>query len=449
MLVRRSVQRLLLPGIRRKSISAHITLSRTEELFVGTKTVNAIQSYASKYNYNRILLIASKTLDTTTNEINIIENSLKSRIGSKITGIQQHNPSTDLYKSILEARKIDTDCIVIIGGGSITDNGKATALLKNETNLNSIDDISKFVSPGIDAKTSTFLPSPISPDNNDIIPVLLVPTTLSGTTHIAGCTDVNSGQKQGFCHPEIIPRGIIFDPSITKYTPEWLWLSTGIRAFDHVIETIMSPYSNPYWNGIATNALKGLLKYLPLCTFDDGVYINENDTEFDVRLECLISSYMAIQSISDGCSVGASHSIGYGLGGFFGVPHGYTSCVMTPYVMKYNLDNDKDNKYGCRHRSELIKNVFIDVFGNDELFDKTKDVANMMHDFINGLGLPRTLGDVGVEHDRESFERMAKYVINVPWTKANPVPITEEEQILYILNMAQSANNLNTTFARS
>ena len=33
---------------------------------------------------------------------------------------------------------------------------------------------------------------------------------------------------------------------------------------------------------------------------------------------------------------GLSHAIGHALGIVYGVPHGYTSCVMQPHVMKYN-----------------------------------------------------------------------------------------------------------------
>jgi alcohol dehydrogenase class IV len=33
-----------------------------------------------------------------------------------------------------------------------------------------------------------------------------------------------------------MPCAVVLDPAITLHTPEWLWLSTGIRAVDHAIE---------------------------------------------------------------------------------------------------------------------------------------------------------------------------------------------------------------------
>jgi len=37
-----------------------------------------------------------------------------------------------------------------------------------------------------------------------------------------------------------------------------------------------------------------------------------------------------------GVSKGASHGVGHVLGGTAGVPHGYTSCVMLPHVLRFN-----------------------------------------------------------------------------------------------------------------
>ena len=38
----------------------------------------------------------------------------------------------------------------------------------------------------------------------------------------------------------------------------------------------------------------------------------------------------------NGVTKGASHGIGHVLGGTAGVPHGYTSCVMLPHVLRFN-----------------------------------------------------------------------------------------------------------------
>ena len=40
--------------------------------------------------------------------------------------------------------------------------------------------------------------------------------------------------------------------------------------------------------------------------------------------------------LATGVPMGASHGIGYVLGAVFGVPHGHTSCIMLPAVMRWN-----------------------------------------------------------------------------------------------------------------
>jgi len=65
-----------------------------------------------------------------------------------------------------------------------------------------------------------------------------VPTTIAGGefSHIAGVTNERTRVKEMLRHELVIPRAAILDPFITVHTPEWLFLSTGIRAVDHCVE---------------------------------------------------------------------------------------------------------------------------------------------------------------------------------------------------------------------
>ncbi len=65
-----------------------------------------------------------------------------------------------------------------------------------------------------------------------------VPTTLSAGefTAMAGCTDTVRNRKESYAHPLMMPQTVILDPAVTIHTPEWLFLSTGIRAVDHAVE---------------------------------------------------------------------------------------------------------------------------------------------------------------------------------------------------------------------
>ena len=60
--------------------------------------------------------------------------------------------------------------------------------------------------------------------------------------------------KELFAHPMVIPRTVILDPAMTVHTPEWLFLSTGIRAVDHCVEGFCSLEANPYADAQALRA---------------------------------------------------------------------------------------------------------------------------------------------------------------------------------------------------
>jgi maleylacetate reductase len=116
--------------------------------------------------------------------------------------------------------------------------------------------------------------------------------------------------------------------------------------------------------------------------------------------------------------MGASHGIGYVLGAEFDVPHGYTSCVMLPYVMRWN-------KYANAERQALVSAA---------MGHASEDAADVLDSFIRGLGLPRHLRDVGV--GSENFDRIAEQAMATPWIPRNPREIDHPSQVREILDLA-------------
>ena len=91
-----------------------------------------------------------------------------------------------------------------------------------------------------------------------------------------------------------------------------------------------------------------------------------------------------------GVSKGASHGIGHVLGGTAGVPHGYTSCVMLPHVLRFN------------HPVNAGKQARVsEALGRPEV-----PAADAVAELIAGLGLPTRLRDVGVKP--EQLDRIAE-----------------------------------------
>ena len=240
-----------------------------------------------------------------------------------------------------------------------------------------------------------------------------VPTTLSGGefSAIAGVTDERTKVKELLRHPQnhAAARSIL-DPAITVHTPEWLWLSTGIRAVDHCVEGICSNEAHAYGDAQALRAWRcwraGCRASRPTRTTSPHGSIARWARGCPWR------------PLASGVPMGASHGIGYVLGAEFGVPHGHTSCIMLPAVMRWNKSVNAD-------RQALVAAAMA---------QPGDDAGDVLDAFIGGLGMPRSLGAVKI--GREHFPRIAEQAMGTPWVPRNPRPIHGPAEVREILELA-------------
>jgi alcohol dehydrogenase class IV len=189
-----------------------------------------------------------------------------------------------------------------------------------------------------------------------------------------------------------------------------LWLSSGVRAVDHAVETLLSIDANDYTDGTALQALRLLGRSLPDVKASAG--------DLEARLRCMIAAWMSMVGIVSGTRLGASHAIGHILGGSANVPHGHTSCVMLPYVLDYN----------AQVNGERQKEIAI------AMGDPGKAAADILDRFIRDLGMPRRLRDVNVAE--AALPGLAKNCMLDDWTFSNPRKISEPDQVMQILRAA-------------
>src|SRR5947209_20179424 len=64
--------------------------------------------------------------------------------------------------------------------------------------------------------------------------------------------------------------------------------------------------------------------------------VKADPLDLEARLDCQLGAWMSMVGSQTGVPKGASHGIGHVLGGTAHVPHGYTSCVMLPHVLRFN-----------------------------------------------------------------------------------------------------------------
>ncbi|MDG1493177.1 MAG: iron-containing alcohol dehydrogenase [Luminiphilus sp.] len=381
-------------------------LTATERVHMGRRTAEALVEEAELLGAQRIFLLVSTTLRKNTQEIAEIESALGARLAQTYDGIAAHAPRTDVLKAMAAARAAEADLIITVGGGSVTDAGKVIALgLKH--NILTHEDFEGFY-VYVDDNGETVAPVFDGPD----IRVICCPTTLSGGEFntMGGVTDDRENKKQGYTHRMMAPIAIVLDPALTLHTPEWLWHSTGVRAVDHALESLSSNHSSYFCDGVAESALRLLSQAMP--------EVKADPANLDARLRCQIGAWQSMIPIIGGVPMGASHAIGHVLGGTADVPHGYCSCVMAPAVLAFNkpVTGAKQVKVS-------------DSFGRPG-----EDASVVLDEFIRGLGMPRSLGEVGV--DKDQLDLIAEYTMLDFWSRTNPREITGPADVRSILEQA-------------
>jgi maleylacetate reductase len=372
-----------------------------DEVVFGRPAREAIVEQIDRLNAVRAFLMVSGTLNRETDEIATVRHALGPRCVGTFDAMPAHTPRAAVIAASEQARAAKADLIVTIGGGSITDGAKAVQLcLAND--IRTADDIDRIRAHGGVAP----------PMNAPTVRQVSVPTTIAGGefSALAGVTNEKMHVKEMLRHPLVMPRAAILDPWLSVHTPAWLFLSTGIRAVDHCVEGICSSESHPYGDAQALKGLAMLAQGLPRVKADAG--------DIDARMECQIGTWLSMGALAAGVPMGASHGIGYVLGAEFGVPHGYTSCVMLPSVMKWNKSENAE-------RQALVAAA---------MGHAGEDAADVLDTFIRGLGLPRSLRDVSVTP--EHFDRIAQQAMKTPWVPRNPRQIDGPADLREILELA-------------
>lgn len=376
--------------------SGRVVFTAMEEVHYGKPAAQSVTELVKTHGATRVLLMVSGTLNRETDEVEKVRLALGNKCVGTFDRMPAHSPRSAIIAAANQARAAGADLIVTLGGGSITDGAKAVQLcLAND--ITSVEEMDRI--RAADVKPPT-------------VRQISIPTTLSAGefSGIAGVTNEATRVKELFRHPLTIPQAVILDPEVTRHTPMWLFLSTGIRAVDHCVEGVCSNESTEFTNASGLHGLSLLARGLPR--------VKADPTDMKARLDCQIGSWLSMGGLAAGVPMGASHGIGYVLGAVFDVPHGHTSCIMLPSVMRWNKSANAD-------RQALIANA---------MGHPAEDAGDVLDQFIRGLGMPRSLGEVKI--GREHFDRIAQQAMGTPWVPRNPRPIPTPAEVKEILELA-------------
>lgn len=349
----------------------------------GPGCLRGLGAELDRLGLRRALVITGTSIATRTDLLWYVEQVLGPRHGASYTGARQHVPAATVEEALELARLAGVDCLVSLGGGSPIDTAKAVA-----------------------HRLAQERPDGVPPVH------VAVPTTLSAGefTHFYGVTDETTRIKTGAGDHHLVPRVVFLDAAVTLPTPRELWLSTGIKALDHAVETFLSPAHQPVTDVLALEAVRLLFHHLPATA--------DNPSELTARQQCQIAAWMSAFSPAS-VRGSLSHALGHQIGARCGVPHGVTSCITLPHVLRF-----------VEHETAARQRVLVSAM-TWEGAPLAASAAEAVERLIDRLGLPRRLRDVGVGQDE--IAAIAQAAFPEARDRAGPRPVKSPDEIAALL----------------
>ena len=246
----------------------------------------------------------------------VLAPAVEALLGARLVGratVVQHAPVRAVVDAADAARRADADALVSLGGGSPIDAAKAVAFT---------------LATGIDLARPDAQARSRGARVERSLPHLAIPTTLSVAelSEGAGYTAEGTREKVGVAAAWLRPAAVFYDADLAVRTPLPLWLSTGIRAVDHGIETLLAAGEHPLPDVAAIDGLRRLRRGL--------VASRARPDDLAARTECQLGAWFCYL-LPGPAARGLSHVLGKRIGARHGIPHGVTSCLLLPHVLRY------------------------------------------------------------------------------------------------------------------
>lgn len=284
------------------------------------------------------------------------------RLGHLAAGIYDravmHVPVETAEDARREVRRLQADCCVAVGGGSTIGLGKAIALVTD-------------------------------------LPIVAIPTTYAGSemTPIWGLTE--GGLKKTGRDKRVLPKTVIYDPSLTVSLPASIAGPSGVNAVAHCVEALYAPDGNPVVSLMAEEGIRALAASLPVVVKEPG--------NLGACSQALYGAWLAGASLGT-VSMGLHHKLCHTLGGSYSLPHADVHAVVLPHATNYNADAAPE-AMRCIARA----------LGAD-------DAAGGIYDLARAVGAKTSLKELGMQEG--DLDEAAEIATRDPYS--NPAPVTRE-----------------------
>lgn len=290
------------------------------------------------------------------------------RLGELSAGVYaqavMHVPIETARAAREEARQRGADCYVAIGGGSTVGLGKAIAL---ESGL----------------------------------PIVAIPTTFAGSemTPIYGITE--GGVKKTGKDRKVLPRTVIYDPTLTLTLPARIAGPSGMNAMAHCVEALYAQDANPIISLLAAEGIRALARALPV--------VVREPANLEARSDALYGAWLG-GTVLGAVGMAIHHKLCHTLGGSFNLPHAEVHTVILPYAAAYNQAAVPE-----------AMRVVAEALG-------ANSAAQGIYDLSVRIGAPVALKDIGMPLD--GLDRAAEIATQNPYYNPRPVEFAAVRKLL-------------------
>lgn len=263
--------------------------SRPQRVIFGTGSLNELGAELDALGLKRALVLS------TPNQRDQAE-QIATQLGEAcIAGIfdqaVMHVPIETARQADALAKRLGADCTLAIGGGSTIGLAKAIAL-------------------------------------DSGLPIIAVPTTYAGSemTPIYGITE--GGVKMTGKAERVLPRVVVYDPSLTLDLPIGFSVTSGINAIAYAAEGLYATDGNPIVDIIAEEGIRALARAIPI------LHASMGDMQ-SARADALYGAWLC-GSVLGSVGMALHHKLCHTLGGSFHLPHAEVHTIILPHALAYN-----------------------------------------------------------------------------------------------------------------
>ena len=351
--------------------------------------INSLNDEIRALGLERPLLVTDKGIAAA----GILERVLDAALPSKplIYDGTSENPTEASLLECLEIWKEEgCDGVVALGGGSPIDLAKAVALLATHGGRLADYDVKTGGSVGI-GRVASQVAIPTAAGTGAEVGRACVMTLLDGRK----CVAVNLN---------MVADVVICDPELSFSLPPRLTAATGIDALSHGLETTMSPWENPPAGAIALDCVERAAEWLPVAVGDGS----NRQARWQMMMAALEGG-MCLQK-----ALGGAHAMATPLGELH-LHHGTLIGILLPHILRFNRDHAPAAMAQIRRAARIPAGM---------------EVHDWMRELVVSLGLPTTLGELGV--DPQLLPGIAEKASKDHLSATNPRPAAYEDYLMLL-----------------